>query len=121
MSLLDRVQKQQGPDPNAPPDGAYVPQAGQAPTRQTLAAATRTRTPSELMAERIKNRLQSRLIEESADDSGDDDRDQRAAHITETLNAVVAEMGVNLTKPEKQRLLELVLHEFLGVAPGGGL
>src|SRR5205807_1906660 len=117
MSLLDRVQKQQAPDPNAPPDGAYVPQAGQATGRQTLAAATRTRTPSELMAERIKNRLQARLIEESADDSGDEDRDQRAAHITETLNAVIAEMGVNLTKPEKQRLLDSVLNDFLGLGP----
>ena len=62
MSLLDRVQKQQGPDPNAPPDGAYVPQAGQNP-RQGLAAATRSRTPFELQAERIKNRLQARLLE----------------------------------------------------------
>src|SRR6267143_4115217 len=117
MSLLDRVQKQQAPDPNAPPDGAYVPQAGQASGRQTLAAATRTRTPSELMAERIKNRLQARLIEESADDPGDEDRDQRAAHITENLNAVIAEMGVNLTKPEKQRLLDSVLNDFLGLGP----
>src|SRR6266849_630888 len=117
MSLLDRVQKQQGPDPNAPPDGAYVPQAGQPPTRQNLAAATRARTPSELMAERIKNRLQARLIEESADDSGEDDKEQRAAHITDTLNDVMAEMGVNLTKPEKARLLDSVLNDFLGLGP----
>src|SRR3979411_117207 len=117
MSLLDRVQKQQGPDPNAPPDGPHVPQAGQSPSRQNLAAATRARTPFELQAERIKNRLQARLIEESADDSGDEDRDQRAAHITETLNAVIAEMGVNLTKPEKQRLLDSVLNDFLGLGP----
>src|ERR1700737_48965 len=117
MSLLDRVQKQQAPHPTAPPDGAYGPQAAQAPTRQTLAAATRTRTPSELMAERIKNRLQARLIEESADDSGDGDRDQRAARITQPPNPVVAEMGVNLTKPEKQRLLDSVLNDFLGLGP----
>src|SRR5712691_5381182 len=116
MSLLDRVQRQQGPDPNAPPDGAYVPQ-GQSPTRQNLAAATRARTPSELMAERIKNRLQARLIEESADDSGEEDKEQRAAHITETLTAVMAEMGVNLTKPEKARLLDSVLNDFLGLGP----
>src|SRR5258708_20521638 len=100
MSLLDRVQKQQGPDPNAPPDGAYVPQVGQSPTRQSLAAATRARTPSELMAERIKNRLQARLIEESADDSGEDDKEQRAAHISETLPALSAEMALNRPKPE---------------------
>jgi len=116
VSLLDRVQKQQAPDPNAPPDGAYVPQAGQSP-RQSLAAATRARTPSELQGERIKNRLQARLIEESADDSGDEDREQRAAKITDALTAVIAEMGLNLTKPEKQRLLDSVLNDFLGLGP----
>src|SRR6266513_39479 len=116
MSLLDRVQKQQAPDPNAPPDGAYVPQAGQSP-RQSLAAATRSRTPFELQAERIKNRLQARLIEESADDSGDEDREQRAAKITDALTAVIAEMGLSLTKPEKQRLLDSVLNDFLGLGP----
>src|SRR5213082_265985 len=120
MSLLDRVQKQQGPDPNAPPDGAYVPQAGQNP-RQGLAAATRSRTPFELQAERIKNRLQARLIEESADDSGDEDREQRAAKITDTLTAVLAEMGLSLTKPEKQRLLDSVLNDFLGIGPNEAL
>ena len=117
MSLLDRVQKQQAPDPNAPPDGAYVPQAGQTPTRQTLAAATRARTPFEQQAERIKNRLQARLIEESAEDSGDEDREQRAAKITEAMSIVIAEMGLSLTKPEKQRLLDSVLNDFLGLGP----
>src|SRR5947208_7620467 len=112
MSLLDRVQKQQAPDPNAPPDGAYIPQAGQSP-RQGLAAATRSRTPFELQAERIKNRLQARLIEESADDSGDEDREQRAAKITDALTTVIAEMGLSLTKPEKQRLLHSVPNDFL--------
>src|SRR6266487_722851 len=111
MSLLDRVQKQQGPDSSAPPDGAYVPQAGQSP-RQSLAAATRSRTPSELQAERIKNRLQARLIEQSADDSGDEDREQRAAKITDALTAVIAEMGISLAKPEKQRLPVRVHTDF---------
>ena len=37
MSLLDRVQKQQGPDPVAIPEGAYQPQAGSAPSRTTTA------------------------------------------------------------------------------------
>src|SRR5437764_289704 len=116
MSLLDRVQKQQAPDPNAPPDSAYVPQTGQS-SRQPLAPATRSRTPFELQAERIKNRLQARLIEESADDSGDEDREQRAAKITDALTTVIAEMGLSLTKPEKQRLLDSVLNDFLGLGP----
>src|SRR5919108_255673 len=116
MSLLDRVQKQQGPDPLAAPEGSYVPQAGgQAATRQS-ATPTRLRTAFEIQSERIKNRLQARLIE-NIDDAEDEDRDQRAARITEALNAVVAEMGLTLTKPERQRLLESVLNDFLGLGP----
>src|SRR2546425_5100462 len=116
MSLLDRVQKERPPAPTAPPGGAYVPRAGQSP-RQPLAAATRSGTPFELQAERIKNRLQARLIEQSADDSGDEDREQRAAKITDALTAVIAEMGLSLAKPEKQRLLDSVLNDFLGLGP----
>src|SRR3989440_12878444 len=116
MSLLDRVQKQQGPDPSAVPDGSYVPQAGNTAARQGPVAA-RARTPFELQAERVKNRLQARLIEQTAEDSGDEDREQRAARITEALNAVVAEMGLSLTKPEKQRMLDSVLNDFLGLGP----
>src|SRR5439155_20730685 len=41
----------------------------------------------------------------------------RAARITEALNAVVAEMGLSLTKPEKQRMLDSVLNDFLGLGP----
>src|SRR5438445_3729708 len=115
MGLLDRVQKQQGPDPNAPPEGAFAPQAGAGPARQALAAG-RARTPFEQQAERIKSRLQARLIE-TIDEGEDEDRAQRAERITEALNAVVAEMGLSLTKPEKQRLLDSVLNDFLGLGP----
>src|SRR5438132_882786 len=66
MSLLDRVQKQQGPDPVAIPEGAYQPQAGSAPSRTTTAPAARARTPQDVQFERIKNRLQGRLIDESS-------------------------------------------------------
>src|SRR3989440_4411199 len=115
MGLLDRVQKQQGPDPNAAPEGAFVPQAGAGPARQG-AASTRVRTSFEIQAERIKNRLQARLIE-NIDEGEDEDREQRATRITDALNAVVAEMGLSLTKPEKQRLLDSVLNDFLGLGP----
>src|SRR5256714_2238613 len=115
MGLLDRVQKQQGPDPSAPPEGAFVPPVGAGPARQAVAAG-RARTPFEQQAERIKNRLQARLIE-TIDEGEDEDREQRAERITEALNAVVAEMGLSLTKPEKQRLLDSVLNDFLGLGP----
>ncbi|HXO59165.1 MAG TPA: CpaF family protein [Candidatus Acidoferrum sp.] len=116
MGLLDRVQKQQGPDPNAVPEGAFVPQAGVGAVRQAVAAGARARTPFEQQAERVKNRLQARLIE-NIDEGEDEDRAQRAERITEALNAVVAEMGLSLTKPEKARLLDSVLNDFLGLGP----
>src|SRR5919201_1180783 len=116
MSLLDRVQKQQGPDPTGAPEGAFVPQASTTAATRQERALPRTRSPFELQAERIKNRLQARLIE-NIDDTEAEDKEQRAARITEALNAVVAEMGLTLTKPEKQRLLDSVLNDFLGLGP----
>src|ERR1700737_4272568 len=116
VSRLARCQKQQGPDPNAPPDGAYVPQAGTTSSTRQGAPPARARTPFEQQAERIKNRLQARLIE-NIDEGEDEDKEQRATRITEALNAVVAEMGLSLTKPEKARLLDSVLNDFLGLGP----
>src|ERR671936_1128923 len=111
MSLLDRVQKQQGPDPG---ETGYVPQAPSA--RAATAAPARVRTPFEMQAERIKTRLQTRLIEQ-IDDTEEEDREQRTQRIIDTLNAVVAEMGLNLTKPERERLQDSVLNDFLGLGP----
>src|SRR6202048_1600008 len=120
MGLLDRVQKQQGPDPNAAPEGAFVPQAGTSPVQKAVAAGGRARTPFEQQAERIKNRLQARLIE-NIDEGEDEDRAQRAERITDALNVVVAEMGLSLTKPGKARLVVSVLNDFLGLGPSEAL
>src|ERR671935_203342 len=45
------------------------------------------------------------------------DREQRTQRIIDTLNAVVAEMGLSLTKPERERLQDSVLNDFLGLGP----
>ena len=113
MSLLDRVQKQQGPDPQAIPE---APAPGAAAGRQTAQAQGRPRTPFELQAERIKNRLQARLIEQ-IDETEEEEKEERAQKIIDALNGVLAEMGLSLTKPERQRLQESVLNDFLGLGP----
>ena len=119
MSLLDRVQKQQGPDPSLP-EGAYVPQAGQAAARppqgRMNTASARPRTPFEQTTERVKVRLQARLIEE-IDQTEEQSQDETAARIVELLDAVVAELGLTMTKLEKQKLQDSVLHDFLGLGP----
>ncbi len=118
MSLLDRVQKQQGPDAGVP-EGAYVPQAGQGaarPAQRMNAVSARPRTPFEQTAERVKNRLQARLIEE-IDETEELDKEQTAVRIVELLDAVVAELGLTITKLEKQKLQDSVLHDFLGLGP----
>ncbi len=119
MSLLDRVQKQQGPDPSVP-EGAYVPQAGQPAARppqgRMNTASARPRTPFEQTTERVKVRLQARLIEE-IDQTEEQSQDETAARIVELLDAVVAELGLTMTKLEKQKLQDSVLHDFLGLGP----
>jgi len=119
MSLLDRVQKQQGTDPSVP-EGAYVPQ-GQtasrpAATGRPMAPSARPRTPFEQSAERVKVRLQARLIEE-IDQTEEQDKEQTAVRIVELLDSVVAELGLTMTKIEKQKLQDSVLHDFLGLGP----
>jgi pilus assembly protein CpaF len=119
MSLLDRVQKQQGPDSSVP-EGAYVPQAGQPAARppqgRMNTASARPRTPFEQTTERVKVRLQARLIEE-IDQTEEQSQDETAARIVELLDAVVAELGLTMTKLEKQKLQDSVLHDFLGLGP----
>jgi len=116
VSLLDRVQKQQAPEPSAIPDGAFVPQGGPAPAARVQAPLARVRTPFEVQAERIKNRLQAKLIED-LDSSEEESRDERATRITDAMNVVITEMGLSVTKPERQRLLDSVLNDFLGLGP----
>src|SRR5437899_7575343 len=45
------------------------------------------------------------------------DCDLRGADLTEVMSAVEVWMGVSLAKPEKQRLLDSVLNDFLGLGP----
>jgi pilus assembly protein CpaF len=120
MSLLDRVQKQQGPDPNAVPEGAYVPQANAGGgIAARIPAAARTRSTAEMQIERIKNRLQARLIDD-LDNRGRDEEENAAQtqeRIITMLNAVLAELGISMTKPERERLQESVLSDFLGLGP----
>jgi len=84
--------------------------------RPGVSPPARPRTPFELQAERIKNRLQARLLEE-IDDSKEEDREQVASRIIELLNSVITELGITLTKPERQKLQDSVLHDFLGLGP----
>jgi pilus assembly protein CpaF len=78
--------------------------------------AARPRTPFELTAERVKVRLQARLIEE-IDETEEQDAEQTAIRIVELLDGVVAELGLTMTKLEKQKLQDSVLHDFLGLGP----
>ncbi|TMD04163.1 MAG: CpaF family protein [Chloroflexi bacterium] len=79
-------------------------------------ASARPRTPFEQTTERVKVRLQARLIEE-IDQTEEQSQDETAARIVELLDAVVAELGLTMTKLEKQKLQDSVLHDFLGLGP----
>src|SRR5919204_194857 len=46
-----------------------------------------------------------------------EEKKPRTQRIIDTLNAVVAEMGLSLTKPERERLQDSVLNDFLGLGP----
>ncbi len=95
MSLLDRVRGQE---------------EGAAPGTATAAAAPRT--PWQI----LRQRVQAKLLEE-IDTTEEGDRDAIVARLTEIMNTVIAEQGTMMTRVDRQRLLDLMINDFLGLGP----
>src|SRR5207245_3505244 len=61
-------------------------------------------------------RRQARLVQE-IDQTEEQGQGATAARTVELRDAVVAELGPTMTKLEKQKLQDSVLHDFLGLGP----
>ncbi len=98
MSLLERV-RGQGDEPAA---------AGNVPG----AAGAVARTPGQT----LRHRVQTRLLEE-VDDTAEADREALITRITDIMNEVIAEQAIMMTKSDRQRFLEAMINDFLGLGP----
>lgn len=115
MSLLKRIEKGQTGSLGGPEDG--VP-AGT--SRLVGRGAQRQGTPGAKQREAyydLKNRVQNKLLAE-LDPSIDVSQtaDVRRT-IEELFESILAEEKIVLTRPEKRRLFEQIVHEILGLGP----
>src|SRR5262249_51337381 len=65
--------------------------------------------------EALRTRVHQRLVEEMVE--GDTTPDAVQAKLSELVSEVAAEMGMTLTRQDKQRLLETLVHDVLGLGP----
>jgi pilus assembly protein CpaF len=115
VSLLKRIEKGQTGSLEGPEDG--VP-AGT--SRLVGRAAQRQGTPGAKQREAyydLKNRVQNKLLAE-LDPSLDVSQTADVRRTIEELyESILAEEKIVLTRPEKRRLFEQIVHEILGLGP----
>ncbi|GAC1339705.1 MAG: CpaF family protein [Candidatus Dormibacteria bacterium] len=64
----------------------------------------------------LKHRVHARLVEELASSDAQPDETVRA-RIAELVNDVVSEQGLTMTRHDRQRVAETVVHDVLGLGP----
>jgi pilus assembly protein CpaF len=97
VSLLDRVRGGQGEDPGA--------------VASTAAAAVVSRSPLAT----LRQQVQSRLLEEI--DTDETDREAVVSTITDVMNTVIGEQGIMITRTDRQKFLDAMINDFLGLGP----
>ena len=68
----------------------------------------------------LKHRVHARLVEELASSDAQPDETVRS-RIAELVNDVVSEQGLTMTRQDRQRVAETVVHDVLGLGPLEGL
>src|SRR5579864_79502 len=150
MSLLDRVQQRKAgeepvpfgtparptiapspaPENATPPAGQHqAPAAGDSGARAGSPLLARTglqqragSARSSALQERyeaLRTRVHQRLVEDMSEADATPDAVQ--AKLSELVSEVAVEMAMTLTRQDKQRLLETLVHDVLGLGPLEGL
>ena len=117
-----------------PPQPAPVPAPQPAPARDR-AAETPARGASSLLHRTglsrsggprtagatgysaLRAKVHQRLIEELADNAENVPAEAVRQRIAELVNEVVAEQSITMTRQERQRVVEVVVHDVLGLGP----
>ena len=148
MSLLDRVQRQQqdaAAPPAGPPSSTIPRPTPVAPPRPTTPAGPATpepapaRSSSPLLArtgmqraalgrpsaiqqqyQTLRAVIHQRLVEEMVD-SENSSQEAVIAKLSELVTEVAAEHALSLTRQDKQRLVEALTNDVLGLGPLEGL
>jgi pilus assembly protein CpaF len=65
----------------------------------------------------LRSKVHSRLVEELAGNTDTAPPEQVRQRIAELVNEVVAESSLTMTRQDKQRVVEVVIHDVLGLGP----
>ncbi|MDB5065855.1 MAG: type secretion system protein [Chloroflexi bacterium] len=138
MSLLDRVQRQQqqeaaalalpGPIPaaNRPPAPAAPPVPDPVAGRSALLArtgmqrATQGRPSIQQQYQMLRALIHTRLVEEMID-ADNSSHEAVVAKLSELVAEVAAEQSLSLTRQDRQRMVEALTNDVLGLGPLEGL
>jgi pilus assembly protein CpaF len=136
MSLYDRVQRRAAAEETAPAAPTAAPPA---PPANTAAAPPPIRPGSPLLArtglqrpqlaklsalstqyQLLRGRIHQRLVEELAD-TDNTSQETVIAKLNELAGEVAVELGINMTRQDRQRLVEQLTNDVLGLGPLEGL
>ena len=67
--------------------------------------------------EQLRSRVHQRLVEEMAEGDTSTSADAVTAKLSELVSEVAVEMGMTLTRQDKQRILETLVNDVLGLGP----
>src|SRR5205814_2342157 len=65
----------------------------------------------------LRAKVHQRLVEEIADNAENVPAEAVRQRIAELVNEVVAEQSITMTRQERQRVVEVVVHDVLGLGP----
>ena len=65
----------------------------------------------------LRGKVHQRLVEELADNTDNVPPEAVRQRIAELVNEIVAEMAMTMTRQDRQRVIEIVVHDVLGLGP----
>jgi pilus assembly protein CpaF len=110
--------------PVAPKHAATTPRAETAPAQSSLLTRTGLNRPgvgkaggNAALYSSLRAKVHQRLIEDLAGNTDTTPADVVRERIAEIFNEIVSEQSLTLTRQDKQRIIETVIHDVLGLGP----
>lgn len=115
MSLLKRIGEPGGPGATPPPAGP--PPAARPGAPATPGAITGRREPDQAKSAEIRRKVQERLVETLDPRADTNNQSLIQRQVDELLTTVLDSEGMVMSRTERARLLEVILHDITGLGP----
>jgi pilus assembly protein CpaF len=114
MSLLKRIGEPGAPGAVSPPAG---PPAARPGAPATPGSAPGRREPDQAKTAEIRRKVQERLVETLDPRADTNNQSLIQRQVDELLTTVLDSEGMIMSRPERARLLEVILHDITGLGP----